>query len=103
MRYEMAATSCESKRSSTYSEDLRWHMVYQREGMGLSYTEVAKNLNVDQSMVKRVVKLFNDTGNVTKKKLMTNPICLERSPRWSSFASFNCDSVFWNKIERDQI
>ena len=47
MRYEMAATSCESKRSSAYSEDLRWHMVYQKEGMGLSYTEVAKNLSVD--------------------------------------------------------
>ena len=61
------ATSCESSRSSAYSEDLRWRMVYQKEGMGLSYTEVAKNLIVDQCIVKRVVKLFNDTGNVTKK------------------------------------
>ena len=67
MRYEMVAMSCESKRASAYSEDLCWCMVYQREGMGLSYTEVAKNLSVDQSTVKRVVKLFNDTGNVTKK------------------------------------
>ena len=67
MRNEMAATSCESRRSSVYSEDLRWRMVYQKEGMGLSYAEVAKNLNVDQSTVKRVVKLFIDSGNVTKK------------------------------------
>ena len=64
MRYKMAATCCESKRSSTYSEDLRWCMVYQK-GMGHSYTEVAKNLSVDQSTVKRVV----NTGNVNKKKL----------------------------------
>ena len=63
----MAATSCESKRSSAYSEDLRWRMVYQKEGMGLSYSVVAKNLNVDQSTVKRVVKLFTNTGSVTKK------------------------------------
>lgn len=68
MRYEMAATSCEPTRSSAYSEDLRWCIVYQKEGMGLSYTEVAKNLSVDLSTVKRVVKLFNNTGNVTKKR-----------------------------------
>ena len=69
MRYEMAATSCEPTRSSAYSEELRWRIVYQKEGMGLSYTEVAKNLSVDLSTVKRVVKLFNNTGNVTKKTL----------------------------------
>ena len=68
MRYEMAAMSCEPTRSSAYSEDLRWRIVYQKEGMGLSYTEVAKNLSVDLSIVKRVVKLFNNTGNVTKKR-----------------------------------
>jgi transposase len=36
--------------------------------MGLSYTEVAKNLSVDLSTVKRVMKLFKDTGNVSKKR-----------------------------------
>ena len=46
--YEMA-TSCKSSRSSTYSEDLHWRMVYQKEGMGLTYTEVAKDPSVDQS------------------------------------------------------
>ena len=76
MRYEMAATSCEPTRSSAYSEDLRWRIVYQK-GTELSYTEVAKNLSVDLSTVKRVVKLFNNTGNVTKNA-MTNPIYLER-------------------------
>ena len=42
--------------------------------MGLSYTEVARILDIDQSTVKRVVKLFNNTGTVTKK-VVTNPIC----------------------------
>jgi transposase len=63
----MAATSCESIRSSAYSEDLRWRIIYQRRN-GISYTEVAKNLSVDLSTVKRVVKLFQDAGNVTKKR-----------------------------------
>ena len=67
MCYKVAAMSCKPTRSTAYSEDLRWHTVYQKEGMGLSYAEVAKNLSVDLSTVKRVVKLFNNTGNVTKK------------------------------------
>ena len=32
-------SSCEQKRSSAYSEDLRWRMVYQKHGLQLSYRE----------------------------------------------------------------
>ena len=60
--------SCESKRSSAYSEDLRWRMIYQRVALRLSYEEIAKNLNVDPSTAWRTVSLFNETGYVTKKK-----------------------------------
>ena len=63
----MARTSCEPGRSTAYSVDLRWRMVFQREGMKLPYADIAKNLNVDESTVKRIVKIFQDTGNVTKK------------------------------------
>ena len=62
------STSCESKRSSAYSEDLRWRIVYQREGLGLSYERIAANLSIDPSTVRRTIKLFNDTGSVSKKK-----------------------------------
>ena len=37
------------------------------EGLGLSYIAVVQNLNVNQSTVKRVVKLFADTGSGTKE------------------------------------
>ena len=60
-------TSCESKRSSAYSEDLRWRMVYQSLGLRLPYSEIACNLCVDVSTVKRTVKLYNQTGSVSKK------------------------------------
>ena len=61
-------TSCESKRSSAYSEDLRWRMVYQSLGLCLSYSDIAKNLCVDVATVKRTVKLYNQTGRVSKKE-----------------------------------
>ena len=62
------ATSCESKRSSAYSEDLRWRMVYQSLGLRLPNSDIAKNLCVDVSTVERTVKLYNQTGSVSKKK-----------------------------------
>ena len=65
----MATTrsSCETSRSSTYSEDLRWRIVWQREAMNLSVREVAGNLCVDPSTVSRITTLFRTTGNVAKK------------------------------------
>ena len=62
-----ARVSCEPKRCSPYSEDLRWRMIYQREGLGLSYDTIARNLCVDPATVWRTVELFNQTGNVSKK------------------------------------
>ena len=59
------ATSCEPKRTSAYSEDLRWHMVNQFEGLNLSYAQIASNLNVDKA-TERTVKLFRETGRVSK-------------------------------------
>ena len=45
--------SIEPRRSSAYSDDLRWRMVYQIGGLQLNYSTVAKNLNVDASTVKK--------------------------------------------------
>ena len=38
-------------------------MVWQREGLGFTYDDVAKNLCVDKSTVKRIVDRFNFSGN----------------------------------------
>ena len=56
------ATSCESKCSSAYLEDGVWSINC------LSNNDIAKNLSVDVSTVKRKVKLYNQTGSVSKKK-----------------------------------
>lgn len=60
-------TSCEQRRRSAYSPDLRWRMVWQREVLGYRYEVIAINLNVDKATVWRIVKLFKETGQVEKK------------------------------------
>ena len=56
--------SAEPGRTSAYSNDMRWRMVYQKEALKLTYDSI--NLNVDISAVKRTVKLFRETGSVNK-------------------------------------
>ena len=63
----MAATSCERDRTSPYAEDLRWRMVWQREGLGLTLQQISNNLNVDKSTVQRVTSSFKESGTVSKK------------------------------------
>lgn len=63
----LMAVSCEPGRTKAYSEDLRWKMVWQSEGLGLSNRAVAKRLCVDPSTVSRTVGLFHATGSVSKR------------------------------------
>ena len=56
--------SAEPARKRAYSSDLRWRVVYQRIGMNLSYTKIAKNLNIARSTAQRTYKWFEITGNV---------------------------------------
>ena len=59
--------SFHKSRSSAYSEDMRWRMVWQREALGYSYADIAQNLCVDKSTVSRTLNLFRTTGSVAKK------------------------------------
>ena len=58
-------TSFEPRRSSAYSEDLRWRMVWQCEGLGYSQAQAGRNLGVDRSTVTRTLQLFHATGSVS--------------------------------------
>ena len=64
----MSAMSCEPLRGHAYGEDLRWRMIYQREMLGFTYKDIAKNLNVDASTVCRRVKQFQEETSVAAKK-----------------------------------
>ena len=65
---DLIAYSCEPKRASVYSIDLRWRIIWQKEVFDLNSREIAANLGVDSTMVWRTVKLFRETGDVQKKR-----------------------------------
>ena len=60
-------TSYEPHHSSAYSKDLRWRMIWQREGLGFTYGQISVNLGVDASKVQSTVTLFKNTGSVHKR------------------------------------
>jgi len=60
-------TSYEPHRTSAYGEDLRWRMVWQKEGLQYSNGKITQNLGVDKSTVSRTLQLFYATGSVHKK------------------------------------
>ena len=64
-------TSYESRRSSAYSEDLQWRIIYQKLALGLSYGDISNNLGISKSTSQRTVSLFLTTGNVQKKSYPT--------------------------------
>ena len=67
MASSLESLSCDPKRTSAYSEDIRWRIIWQREVLGLKMEKVAQNLNLHPSMVCRVIKLFEETDTVSKR------------------------------------
>ena len=65
----MATSSCEPWRTSAYSEDLRWRIVWRGESLGHSSPKIARDLNISESIatVRRILNIFQATGNVSKR------------------------------------
>jgi hypothetical protein len=64
------------RKTSAYSNNLRWRMVWQREGLGLSLQTVAGNLGVNPSTVSRVVSLFKATEDARPNKKLSKTVQL---------------------------
>lgn len=60
-------TSCEPARSSAYSDDLRWRIVWQTLALRLPVKQVSTNLCIDQSTVRRIRDKFGVSGQVQKR------------------------------------
>ena len=63
----MTMASCEPHRSSAYSDDMRWRIIWQRHALRCTRNAIATNLNVDVSTVRRILEIFSATGTVSKK------------------------------------
>lgn len=68
-------TSCERKRCSPYSEDIRWRIVWQRFALDYSLARIAANLAISVSTVKRMLQKFELTGIVSKKAYPADKAC----------------------------
>ena len=64
--------SCEPARTRAYHPDLRWRMVYQTKVLSYPVKKVSENLCVDQSTVRRTLKLFDTSGLIEKKMYPNN-------------------------------
>lgn len=98
-------SSINPSKSNAYSEDLRWRMVWQREGLGLTFKTVGQNLGVDQSTVSRVVSLFKATGSVQKRpypndarpsKKLSKPVQLT-----ILHTVLQCPGIYLNELQRE--
>ena len=63
-----SVTTYEQDRTKPYSQDLRWRVVWQVEGLRYTQSRVAKNLGIDKSTVCRIASLFRTTGSVSSKQ-----------------------------------
>ena len=61
--------SAEPRRKAPYAADLRWRMVWQRIGMGLSYRTIATNLNVALGTVHHINSRFEQNGDVQPNRV----------------------------------
>ena len=59
------ATSAEPGRKAPYSSDLRWRIIWQKFGMGLTYRQVAKNLNISLGTSYNICRKFEESGSVS--------------------------------------
>ena len=94
--------SYKAKRTSPYSEDLQ--MVWQREALGLKPSEVAVQLSVDPSTVRRIVGRFEQTGSIEKKRypLRSQPINKLSSPVQFNIANLVLErpGIFLHEIQQ---
>ena len=64
----LSKTSAEPARTAAYSSDIRWKVVWQRAGMGLSFREIATRLQIGLGTAHRIYKKFEETGEVAPIK-----------------------------------
>ena len=65
--------SAEPARTVAYSCDLRWRLVWQHIGMGLSFRTIAKNVNVSSGTVSNIISPFERTVDVEAKQPRPSP------------------------------
>ena len=61
----MSRTSAEPSRTTAYSPDIGWRIVWQKLGMDLTFRQIAERLQIAVGTAHRIFKRFLDTGDVS--------------------------------------
>ena len=86
-------TSLEPLRGKAYHEDLKWRMVYQLEMLGLSYQQIASNLNVHTSTSGELSRGLRKKAALMRER-MKAPVSLQNQkslPLWNHM--FICEEI----------
>ena len=66
-------TSAEPARTTAYSTDIGWRVVWLRTGMGLDYKEIAVRLQIGIGTAHRIYHRYLETGEVAAHKQPPRP------------------------------
>ena len=66
-------TSAEPARTTSYSTDIRWRVIWQRLGMGLTFREIAAHLQIGVATSHCLFEMYVLTGDVTPRKQPKRP------------------------------
>ena len=61
----MSRTSAEPSRTTAYSPDIGWKIVWQKLGMDLTFRQIAERLQIAVGTAHRIFERFLDTGDVS--------------------------------------
>lgn len=64
----MSGFSAEPSRTTGYSRDIGWRVVWQKVGMGLTYRQVASRLQIGLGTSHRIFERFRDTGSLSPQQ-----------------------------------
>ena len=64
----LSKTLAEPACTAAYSPDIRWRVVWQHAGMGLSFRDIATQLQIGLGTAHRIYKKFEETGEVAPIK-----------------------------------
>ena len=70
-----AMTSTEPARTTAYSPNIGWRVVWQKIGIGLAFKEIATHLQIGVGTAHRLYARYVDTGDVA---LRTQPECPDK-------------------------
>ena len=65
--------SVEPVRTTAYSPDIGWRVIWQRLGMDSTFEQIGKRLQIAPSTAHHIFSRFRDTGSVAPLKLVSSP------------------------------